>query len=85
MLHIRANKKSDTLLSLLSVIPTLGDTRKDMSGRNVQDDFKNQHIRLRMLSVNEVVKDYDAVMRSIDHLQGVFGQKSKWPGKELTI
>lgn len=30
--------------------------------------------RLRMLTVNDVVKDYDAVMTSIDHL------KTIWPG-----
>jgi hypothetical protein len=35
--------------------------------------------RLRMLTVNDVVKDYDAVMTSADHLQGLFGAKSKWP------
>jgi hypothetical protein len=56
-----------------------------MPGRNVPDDFENQHIRLRMLSVKVGVKDYVAVMTSIDHLQGVFGPKSKWPGKEHTI
>jgi hypothetical protein len=38
-----------------------------------------------MLTVNDVVKDYDAVMTSIDHLQGVFGPQSKWPSKELTF
>jgi hypothetical protein len=35
--------------------------------------------RLRMLTVNDVVKDYDAVMTSADHLQGLFGTQSKWP------
>ena len=51
----------------------------------VPDKLENQHFRLRMLTVNDVVKDYDAVMTSIDHLQGVFGPKSKWPRKELTL
>lgn len=33
--------------------------------------------RLRMLSVNDVVRDYDAVMSSQVHLNGLFG--SGWP------
>jgi hypothetical protein len=40
---------------------------------------------LRMLTVNDVVKDYDAVMTSIDHLQGVFGPQSKWPKPDLSL
>lgn len=38
-----------------------------------------------MLSVRDVVMDYDAVMSSIDHLQGVFGSRSRWPSKDLTF
>ena len=41
--------------------------------------------RLRMLTVNDVVKDYDAVMSSVEHLKGVFGPKSTWPSPELTL
>ena len=43
----------------------------------VPPDFKIPEVletdkfRLRMLTVNDVVKDYDAVMTSIDHLQGI--------------
>lgn len=41
--------------------------------------------RLRMLSVNDVVKDYDAVMSSLEHLrkQNVFG--GTWPKETLTL
>ena len=49
------------------------------------EKLETNTFRLRMLTVNDVVKDYDAVMTSIDHLQGVFGQRSKWPSKELTL
>lgn len=38
-----------------------------------------------MLTVNDVVKDYDAVMSSTDHLQGVFGERSNWPSPDLTL
>lgn len=44
------------------------------------DDF-----RLRMLTVNDVVKDYEAVMTSREHLQGVFGPQSTWPAADLSL
>jgi hypothetical protein len=59
--------------------------------RLVPPDFKIPEVletdkfRLRMLTVNDVVKDYDAVMTSIDHLQGIFGPRSKWPSSDLTF
>jgi hypothetical protein len=37
-------------------------------------DFK-----LRMLTINDVVKDYDAVMSSAEHLTGIFGSDDVWP------
>lgn len=52
---------------------------------NVPTVFENQHLRIRTLTVNDVVKDYDAVMSSIDHLQGVFGPNSTWPSPDLSF
>ncbi len=52
---------------------------------SVPDKLKTKEFRLRMLSVRDVVIDYDAVMSSIDHLQGVFGLRSRWPSKDLTF
>ena len=52
---------------------------------NVPDKLENQYFRVRMLTVNDVVKDYDAVMTSLDHLKGVFGPNSNWPSKYLTF
>jgi hypothetical protein len=51
----------------------------------VPEKLETDTFRLRQLTVNDVVKDYDAVMTSIDHLQGVFGKRSTWPSKELTL
>jgi hypothetical protein len=51
----------------------------------IPEIFQNEHFRIRMLTVNDVVKDYDAVMSSIDHLQGIFGPNSKWPSKDLSF
>jgi hypothetical protein len=35
--------------------------------------------RIRMLGVNDVVKDYDAVMSSAEYVGDVFGPNSGWP------
>jgi len=57
--------------------------------RFVADDFAvpeglaSQEFRLRMLTVNDVIKDYDAVMSSAEHLQSVWPD-SGWP-EGLTI
>ena len=42
---------------------------------------------LRILTVNDVVKDYDAVMTSVEHLQKTkpFGPDHPWPTKDLTF
>jgi hypothetical protein len=62
-----------------------------MSLSLIPEDFKIPEVletpkfRLRMLTVDDVVKDYDAVMTSIDHLLGIFGPRSKWPSKHLTF
>ncbi len=52
---------------------------------DIPDTLENQHFRIRMLTVHDVVKDYDAVMTSIDHLRGVFGPTSRWPRKDMTL
>ena len=50
----------------------------------VPDTLQNEHFRIRMLTVNDVVKDYDAVMSSIEHLKKMF-PTSSWPSKDLTF
>jgi hypothetical protein len=40
----------------------------------IQETLETKDFRLRMLTVNDVVKDYDAVMTSVEHL------KTLWPG-----
>lgn len=51
----------------------------------VPEKLETDKFRLRMLTINDVKKDYDAVMTSVDHLQGVFGSDSDWPKKDLTF
>ena len=43
-----------------------------------------QYFRARMLTVNDVVKDYDAVISSVDHLRMMF-PLSDWPDKNMTL
>jgi hypothetical protein len=52
---------------------------------DVPEGLETDRFILRMLTVNDVVKDYDAVMTSVDHLRGVFGPQSNWPSPELTL
>lgn len=40
----------------------------------IPEKLETKEFRLRMLTVNDVVKDYDAVMTSVEHL------KTVWPG-----
>lgn len=47
--------------------------------------FENQYFRFRTLTVNDVVKDYDAVMSSREHLRGVFGPNNPWPEDDLSV
>ena len=41
--------------------------------------IETDRYRLRMLTVHDVVKDYEAVMSSVDHLKGVLDPDSPWP------
>ena len=50
-------------------------------GFKVPQRLETKRFLLRMLTINDVDKDYDAVITSIDHLKGVFGPHSKWPAK----
>ena len=45
--------------------------------------FKNERILLRKISINDAEKDYEAVMSSVDHIKGVFG--NEWPPADLTF
>ena len=51
----------------------------------IPSGIETKDFRVRILTVNDVVKDYDAVMSSIDHLKGVFGPSSTWPSSDLTL
>ncbi len=47
--------------------------------------LETDHFRLRALTVHDLVKDYDAVMTSRDHLWRMFGDVWGWPPADLTL
>lgn len=51
----------------------------------VPEVLENEQFRIRMLTVNDVVKDYDAVMTSLDHLREMFLPLWNWPKENLTL
>ena len=51
----------------------------------VPENLVTETFRLRMLTIHDVVKDYDAVMTSRKYLQGVFGPRSDWPAEDLSL
>lgn len=44
----------------------------------IPEKLETEEFRLRMLTVNDVVKDYDAVMTSADHCKTIW-PGGKWP------
>lgn len=53
--------------------------------RTVPQGFETDRLRLRPLTINDAVKDYDAVMTSRADLWEVFGPGSDWPADTLTL
>ncbi len=51
----------------------------------VPEVLETDKFRLRMLTIKDVEKDYDAVITSIDHLKGIFGKRDPWPSEDLTL
>ena len=47
----------------------------------VPDGLHTDRVELRMLGVNDLIKDYDAVMSSVDHLRSTYSRVSgsDWP------
>jgi hypothetical protein len=88
-MHILSKGKRIALI-IYAIIIGISDIGFSQARPFVPQDFKvpdtldNQHFRLRMLTVNDVVKDYDAVMTSIDQLQKIYPY-SDWPTSELTF
>jgi ketosteroid isomerase-like protein len=46
--------------------------------------LENQYFRIRMLTINDAIKDYDMNMSSIDHLHEMFPDWN-WPTKDYTL
>jgi hypothetical protein len=78
---------SDTLADALTDVPlTHRRSMKSFVPETfaVPSGLKTPEFRLRMLTIHDLVKDYDAVITSAEHLKGVFGPDSTWPA-DLTL
>ncbi|MBS37431.1 MAG: GNAT family N-acetyltransferase [Thiotrichales bacterium] len=51
----------------------------------VPEQLETPSYRLRKLTLEDAVKDYDAVMTSVDRLQTVFGVDSGWPSPDMSL
>jgi hypothetical protein len=45
----------------------------------IPSGIEHAEFRIRMLTIHDLEKDYDAVMTNVDHLVGVFGPDESWP------
>jgi len=52
---------------------------------NIPAGFDTQDFKIRPLTINDVVKDYDAVMSCVGHLSRVFSPDDTWPTADLTL
>ena len=50
----------------------------------IPDNLITENFLIRKLTINDLIKDYEAVMSSVDHLMGTFGPGDDWP-KDLTL
>jgi hypothetical protein len=57
----------------------------------IPEQLETDKFRLRMLTIDDVDKDYEAVMSSVEHLKGTFGPVhivgdiGDWPENDLTL
>ena len=51
----------------------------------VPETLETERFRLRSITIHDVVKDYDAVMTSREHLWHLFGEAWGWPAADLTL
>jgi hypothetical protein len=52
---------------------------------DVPELLETDRFRIRPLTIHDLVKDYDAVMTSREHLWDQFGQAWGWPSEDLTL
>ena len=51
----------------------------------IPERLETPQFLLRPLLIGDVVKDYDAVMTSVAHLQGIFGRDNDWPRADMSF
>jgi hypothetical protein len=51
----------------------------------VPETLETDRCRIRPITIHDLVKDYDAVMSSREHLWNMFGKQWGWPPEDLTL
>ena len=82
---IRASHPRSARLTTARVRKETRPVRFVPSEFEVPDLLEHDRFRLRPLTVHDLVKDYDAVMSSQEHLWDQFGQAWGWPSADLTL
>ena len=54
-------------------------------GFEVPEELLTERYQIRPITIHDVVKDYDAVMSSREHLWEMFGEQWGWPPEDLTL
>jgi hypothetical protein len=74
------------VLSLLTTTATMAQSTNPFVPKEfkIPEKLETQEFRLRVLTVNDVVKDYDAVMTSVQHLRSIW-PGGTWPPEGLTL
>jgi hypothetical protein len=75
-----------SVLSLLTIASSMAQSTNPFVPKEfkIPEKLETQEFRLRMLTVNDAVKDYDAVMTSVQHLRSVW-PGGTWPPEGLTL
>ncbi len=73
------------LLIVTFSTPLLAEDPFVPRGFDVPKQLETDSFRIRMLTIHDVVKDYDAVMSSLKHLQRQFLENWGWPQDDLSL
>ena len=81
-----SGRASAACLAVLVLLPSILNAQQFVPADfEVPRLHETNDFRIRPLTVHDLVKDYDAVMTSRQHLRGVFGPESSWPADTLSL
>ena len=51
----------------------------------IPSGVETESFRIRPITIHDTIKDYDAVMTSVDHLKGCLFDSPGWPSHDMTL